>query len=188
MKFSEALRKKNSIVSIITQRTKHHRWLTFCRSDILQITLHYRLIFAVSYVRHLKSTTEGWRSFASCRYVHTSATLYGLFTLQGNGTGNSTGNGTCTIGNNGPWSLSLSQTSVNISMWYYTFHLCPVPVPFPWYVNIPLTIAWPLRVGKTFCVIAKQGHGPHFCDLFLLANFGVNRPCHGVLNELTNSL
>ena len=52
----------------------------------------------------------------------------GLFTLRGNGT----------IGNNGSWFLSLSQTSVNISTWYYIFHLIPVPVLAPCSVNIPL--------------------------------------------------
>ena len=38
-----------------------------------------------------------------------------------------TGNGTGTTGNNG--STPLSQTSVNIYTWYYTFHLVPVLVP-----------------------------------------------------------
>ena len=51
-----------------------------------------------------------------------------------------TRNGTGTIGNNGSWSLSLSQTSVNISKWSYIFHLVPVPVlvPLMCSVNIPL--------------------------------------------------
>ena len=47
--------------------------------------------------------------------------------------------GTDTIENNASSSLFLSQTSVDISIWYYTFHLFPVPVlvPFTCSVNIP---------------------------------------------------
>ena len=54
---------------------------------------------------------------------------------------------TGTIGNNGFWPLSLSQTSVNISTWYYTFHLvpeqvpAPAPAPVPCSINIPLLYA-----------------------------------------------
>ena len=55
---------------------------------------------------------------------------YGLLTLHGNGSEIGT------IGNNGSWSLSLSQTGVNISTWYYTFLLVPVLVPSPCSVNI----------------------------------------------------
>ena len=51
----------------------------------------------------------------------------GIVTLHGNGTVKGTG----TIGNNGFFSLSLSQTSVNIFTAYCTFHLVPVPVPVP---------------------------------------------------------
>ena len=64
--------------------------------------------------------------------------LYGLFTLPEKGTGVGKGNGTGTIGNNVSWSLFLFQTSLNISTWYYTFHLVPLPIqaPFPCSVNI----------------------------------------------------
>ena len=50
----------------------------------------------------------------------------GLFTLHGNGTSTSTGN----RHNRKQWvlSLSLPQTSVNISSWLYTLHLISVPV------------------------------------------------------------
>ena len=69
--------------------------------------------------------------------------FYGLFTLNGNGTGTARENITGTIGNNGFSFLSLSQTSVNISTWYYTFHLVPesVAAPAPCSVNIPLLYA-----------------------------------------------
>ena len=65
--------------------------------------------------------------------------VYGLFTLHGNGTRTGAENVTSTIGNNGFWSLSLSQTSVNISTWYCTFLLVYVPahVPYSCSVNIP---------------------------------------------------
>ena len=67
---------------------------------------------------------------------------YGLFTLHQNGLGNRTANGTGTIDKSGPWLLSLSWTSVNISTWYYTFHLIStqVLVPFPCSVNIPQAV------------------------------------------------
>ena len=47
---------------------------------------------------------------------------------------------TGTVGNNRSWFLSLSRTSVNISTWYFTFHLFPVAVlvPFRCSVNKPL--------------------------------------------------
>ena len=45
----------------------------------------------------------------------------GLFTLHGTGTSASVGNRTGTIGNNGSWSLSLSQINANISTWYFSF-------------------------------------------------------------------
>ena len=45
-----------------------------------------------------------------------------LFTLHGNGMGRGTGNWTSTMGNNEPWFLSLSQTSVNISVQYIRTH------------------------------------------------------------------
>ena len=51
-----------------------------------------------------------------------SAYCNGLVTLHGTGNGTGTGNGIRTIGNNGSWSLSLSQTSVNISSWYIRTH------------------------------------------------------------------
>ena len=56
-----------------------------------------------------------------------------------NGTGTVNRTGTY-LGNNRSWSLSLSQTSVNISTAYYTFHLVDVPVlvPFPCSVTKPL--------------------------------------------------
>ena len=60
-----------------------------------------------------------------------------LFTLHGTGTRPIQGTGTGTIGNNGSWSLSLSRTSVNISTWYYTFHLVPVQVPVPCSLHVP---------------------------------------------------
>ena len=56
--------------------------------------------------------------------------IYGIFTVQGTGTVDSRSTGTGTIRNNGSWSMSLSQASLNISTWYYTFHLFPVPT---WY-------------------------------------------------------
>ena len=52
---------------------------------------------------------------------------YGLFTLRGNERGTGTGNGTGKIGNNGSWSMSLFQISLNIS--YIPFGLCTSPVP-----------------------------------------------------------
>ena len=65
---------------------------------------------------------------------------YGIVTLHSNGTRTSTGNKTDTIGNNTFWSLPLSQTSVNISIAYCTFHLIPVlvQVAFPCNVTKPL--------------------------------------------------
>ena len=53
-----------------------------------------------------------------------------------------TRNGTGTIGNNGPWSLS--QTCVKISTQNYAFHLVPVPVPVvQWeYAMTPAPCTW----------------------------------------------
>ena len=65
-----------------------------------------------------------------------------LVTLHGNGAGTRTGDRTATLRNNRLLSLSLSQTSVNISITYCTFHLVPVPVtvPFPCSVTKPLVL------------------------------------------------
>ena len=62
-----------------------------------------------------------------------------LLHRNGNGTGTVNGTGTH-LGNNRSWSLSLSQTSVNIFTAYYTFHLVDVQVlvPFPCSVTKPL--------------------------------------------------
>ena len=56
-----------------------------------------------------------------------------------------TGNGCDTIGNNGSWSLSLFQTSVNISASYIRTHdtgtgLVPCPVPSPGPVQYKYTL------------------------------------------------
>ena len=70
----------------------------------------------------------------------------GTVTLHGTSTEN-------TNGNNGSWPLSLSQTNVNISACYYSFHLVPVPVsaPVSISVNKPLKVVWqPYLLTKTF--------------------------------------
>ena len=41
--------------------------------------------------------------------------------MHGNGTGAGTGNGTGTIGNNGPWSLPLSQTKHFYMVLYFLY-------------------------------------------------------------------
>ena len=58
---------------------------------------------------------------------------HGLFTLNGNGTRTRTGNGTGILGNNAYWSLSLSQTSMNISTQYIGSCTCPGLVPIQCY-------------------------------------------------------
>ena len=57
----------------------------------------------------------------------------------GTGTGTGTGNKTNTLENNMSWFLSLSQSSLSISTWYYTFHLVSVPV----LVHVPCTVNIP---------------------------------------------
>ena len=81
--------------------------------------------------------SDSLRRIAYLARLHQS---YGLFTPHGIRTRTSTETRADTVGNNRSWFLSLSRTSVNISTWYYTFHMVPVPVPdlFPCSVNIPL--------------------------------------------------
>ena len=57
--------------------------------------------------------------------------FYGLFTLNGTRTRGGTENRTGTIGNNEPWSMSLSQTSVNISTKYIRISPSAIPGRVP---------------------------------------------------------
>ena len=49
------------------------------------------------------------------------------------------------------WPLFLSQTSVNISTWYYTFHLVPALVPDWFLINVNMPLHWPLWLFALCC-------------------------------------
>ena len=102
--------KKNKIPCAVTLKynNKRRRMCT-CRLDRLFTSLSRNQ--AVVVLRQTYNTVATRNSFI---VMLIQGDKYdGLFTLQGTGTGK--GNRTGTIGNKGPWSLSLSQTSVNFS-------------------------------------------------------------------------
>ena len=107
----------------------------------------------------------------------------GLFTLHQNGVGNRTANGTGTIDNSGSWLLSLSCTSVNISTWYYTFHLIStqVPVPFPCSVNIPQAVDLLFVTRILYCNSKQQENGFQYLHMVNSINYLVISSCYQIL-------
>ena len=69
-------------------------------------------------------------------FITTSASCpYGLFTLHGNWTRTGTGNRTDTIGNNGPWFLSIDPIPGP----------CAIPTPLP--VPVLMQCGYTIRMG-----------------------------------------
>ena len=111
-----------------------------------QINIYLEARYLSSWWLHDKQPLHAFwdeeeKGLVSFNVKHTES-LNGLFTLRGNGTGTGTRKRTGTIGNNRSWSLSLSQISVNISTWYYTFYLEPVLVPVPFTCGLNIQLLW----------------------------------------------